>query len=87
MTVMIYKTIRETYFTYYIFIVSFSVVCEYFSIHPNINYLPSKSIAPFLCSACLEQILKSSEKELNSLRQKEKRLHYSDKNTFIRIQF
>lgn len=44
MTVMIYKTIRGTYFTYYIFIVSFSVVCEYFSIHPNINYLPSKSI-------------------------------------------
>lgn len=58
MTIMIYKTIRGTYFTYYIFIPSFSVVCEYLSIHPNINYLPSKSIAPFICSAMFGKNIK-----------------------------
>lgn len=87
MTVMIYKTISVTYSTYYIFISSFSVVCNCLSILSNISYLPSKFIAPFICSACLEQILKSSEKELNSLCQKRKHLHYSDKNTSTRIQF
>lgn len=87
MTVMIYKTIRATYFTYYIFISSFSVVFDHLSIHPNTNYLPSTFIVLFICSACLEQILKSLEKELNSLCQKKNPLHYNDKNTFIRIQF
>lgn len=67
---MIHKTIRVSYFTYYIFISSFFVICEYLSIHPNINYVPSKFIALLICSACLEQILKPSEKVLNSLCQR-----------------